>query len=100
MLDERQHGDMNMDLEDKPDALQKTSEKTSELPEAMAGDSYMQSSSETNAQPVEEHPCTNGQLVRHTTITFDPATELHKENATLYIPTPQDRDRGECLDSA
>ncbi|KAM0239591.1 hypothetical protein ACHAP5_008239 [Fusarium lateritium] len=34
------------------------------------------------------------QITRPTTITFDPSTELNKDNATLYIPGPQARDRG------
>lgn len=34
------------------------------------------------------------QVVRTTTIKFDPSTERPKENTTLYIPGPRDRERG------
>ncbi|EWZ78216.1 hypothetical protein FOCG_17338 [Fusarium oxysporum f. sp. radicis-lycopersici 26381] len=34
---------------------------------------------------------------RTTTITFDPSTEQHKENTTLYIPGPRARERGQPI---
>ncbi|KAF4452557.1 Low-affinity potassium transport [Fusarium albosuccineum] len=36
----------------------------------------------------------NPPVARATTITFDPSVEPPKDNTTLYIPRPQDRDRG------
>lgn len=35
------------------------------------------------------------QLARTTAISFDASTEKHRDDATLYIPSPRDRERGE-----
>ncbi|KAL9560915.1 hypothetical protein ACKAV7_014944 [Fusarium commune] len=36
-------------------------------------------------------------VVRNMTITFDPSTEKHKEDAALYIPGPRARDRDDTI---
>lgn len=36
-------------------------------------------------------------LARTTTITFDTSTEKRKDDTTLYIPSPRDRERGKTL---
>lgn len=45
----------------------------------------------------EQHSTTDTSVPRTTTITFDPSVDQRRDSATLYIPGPQDRDRGLLL---
>ncbi|KAF5655760.1 putative potassium transporter TRK-1 [Fusarium heterosporum] len=57
-------------------------------------------STEVSANPVDRPPANlnyRERGLRTTTITFNPSTEQHKENTTLYIPGPRDRERGQPI---
>ncbi|SPJ70348.1 probable potassium transporter TRK-1 [Fusarium torulosum] len=45
----------------------------------------------------EQHSTTDTSVPRTTTITFDPSVDQRRDSATLYIPGPQDRDRGDRI---
>ncbi|KAJ3537152.1 hypothetical protein NM208_g6429 [Fusarium decemcellulare] len=68
-------------------STQDTRDETSNDPPAVASGNE----EKDNLEPL---PSDNPPVARATTITFDPSVEPPKDNTTLYIPRPQDRDRG------
>lgn len=90
----RRRGAPDADVEDTPDTLKEIAGTSSKLPVAVASGN----DGRTTSGGIDQSPAASsngdGQVARTTTITFDPSTEQHKDNATLYIPAPQDRERG------
>lgn len=77
--------------------VEQASEKTLDTHgDGTASGNDVTTSSDVVTQPriMPESAIAEGQLVRTTTITFDPSTESHRENDTLYIPGPRARERG------
>lgn len=93
----RRRGAPDADVEDTPDTLKEIAGTSSKLPVAVASGN----DGRTTSGGIDQSPAASsngdGQVARTTTITFDPSTEQHKDNATLYIPAPQDRERGETF---
>ncbi|KAH7140526.1 cation transport protein-domain-containing protein, partial [Dactylonectria estremocensis] len=86
LLSARRHGAPDADVEDSPDNLDK------------APGENKPSIAVASGSEVADHSPAPGldgdrNVVRPTRIKFDPSTEMPKDNSTLYIPGPQDRER-------
>lgn len=88
LLSARRHGAPDADVEDSPDNLDKAPEENKPSIAVASG---------SEAADHSPTPGLDGDrnVVRPTRIKFDPSTEMPKDNSTLYIPGPQDRERGE-----
>ncbi|KAJ4327621.1 hypothetical protein N0V84_001869 [Fusarium piperis] len=81
-----------VDIEDLPgSSTTETPDSAGKLPVAVASGNDAGQGADDQAPPAvdAERP-----VARTTTISFDPSTEKHKDDATLYIPSPRDRERG------
>ncbi|KAH7114789.1 hypothetical protein EDB81DRAFT_892830 [Dactylonectria macrodidyma] len=87
LLSARRHGAPDADAEDSPDNLDKAPEENKPSIAVASG---------SEAADHSPAPGLDGDrnVVRPTRIKFDPSTEMPKDNSTLYIPGPQDRERG------
>ncbi|KAJ3454206.1 hypothetical protein MRS44_018100 [Fusarium solani] len=85
---------VDADIEDGPDELDKIPGTNTKIPTAVASGNDATTTGEAGDQSPAAGPDGDGRVVRPTTIAFDLSTELPKDNSTLYIPAPRDRDRG------
>lgn len=80
LLSPRRRDASDADVEEGKDAQKKVK---NDLPAATAPSNNL-----------EQLPSGNTPVLRPTTIAFDPSVDQRRDNTTLYIPGPQDRDRG------
>ncbi|KAH7243116.1 hypothetical protein NW759_008367 [Fusarium solani] len=91
----RQRGGSEFDPEDIPDTSTIEAPDTAgKLPVAVASGNDARATSENPGQAPVINPDSARPIARTTTISFDPSTEKHKDDTTLYIPSPRDRERG------
>ncbi|RSL62441.1 hypothetical protein CEP53_004790 [Fusarium sp. AF-6] len=90
----RQQGGSGFDPEDIPDtSTTETPETAVKLPVTVASGNDARTTSENPGQAPVVNPDSGRPIARTTTISFDPSTEKHKDDTTLYIPSPRDRER-------
>ncbi|EEU35272.1 uncharacterized protein NECHADRAFT_54501 [Fusarium vanettenii 77-13-4] len=94
----RQPGSSEADPEDIPDTSTiKAPDTAGKLPVAVASGNDAGTTGESPSQAPVMSPDSERPLARTTTITFDTSTEKHKDDTTLYIPSPQDRERDDRI---
>ncbi|KAI8720193.1 HET domain-containing protein [Fusarium sp. LHS14.1] len=88
----RRERDDELDIEDLPgSSTTDTPDSNGKLPAAvLSGNDTSQGATDQTSPAVDA----GRPVARTTTISFDPSTEKHKDDATLYIPSPRDRERG------
>ncbi|RSM09547.1 hypothetical protein CDV31_007653 [Fusarium ambrosium] len=90
----RQRDGSDFDPEDIPEtSTTETPETAAKLSVAVASGNDARTNSETPGQAPVVSPDSARPIARLTTISFDPSIEKHKDDTTLYIPSPRDRER-------
>ncbi|KAL6357043.1 hypothetical protein LRP88_10660 [Fusarium phalaenopsidis] len=94
----RQRGGSEADPEDIPDTSTIEAPDTAgRLPAAVASGNDAGTTSKNPSQAPVINPDSARPIARTTTISFDPSTEKHKDDTTLYIPSPRDRERDDHI---